>query len=158
PASWSGVVGLKPTHGLVPYTGAFPIEPSFDHLGPMGRSVEDVALLLSVIAGPDGLDPRQQNVVTQDYIAAPAEPLAGLRIGVLREGFARPESSLESDAVVRKALAELDKAGAIVEDISVPWHIDGYHVGTAAIMEGAAEFLYNGNAMGFGFKGYYPAA
>ena len=158
PASWSGVVGLKPTHGLVPYTGAFPIEPSFDHLGPMGRSVEDVALLLSVIAGPDGLDPRQGNVVMQDYRTGAAEPLAGLRIGVLSEGFGRPESDPHSDAVVRRALAEVAKAGATLEKLSIPWHIDGYHVGTAAIMEGAGEFLYTGNAMGFGFKGYYPAA
>jgi amidase len=158
PASWSGVVGLKPTHGLVPYTGAFPIEPSFDHLGPMGRTVEDVALLLSVIAGSDGLDPRQGKVMTHDYRAAAEEPLSGLRIAILREGFGRPESDPQSDAIVRKALGKLAKAGATVEEISVPWHIDGYHVGTVAIMEGAGEFLYNVNAMGVGFKGRYPAA
>lgn len=158
PASWCGVVGLKPTHGLVPYTGAFPIEPSFDHLGPMGKTVEDVALLLSVIAGPDGLDPRQLNVATQDYLSALEGPAGGLRIGVVREGFARPESDPASDAVVRHALAALANAGCIVEEISIPWHIDGYHVGTAAILEGAGSFLYGGNAIGAGFKGYYPEA
>ena len=70
PASWTGVYGLKPTHGLVPYTGAFPIELTLDHCGPMAGTVEDVALLLSVIAGEDGHDPRQINVVKQDYMAA----------------------------------------------------------------------------------------
>jgi len=53
PSCWSGIYGLKPTWGLVPYTGAFPIEPSLDHLGPMARSTRDVALLLSVLAGPE---------------------------------------------------------------------------------------------------------
>jgi amidase len=158
PASWTGIVGLKPTHGLVPYTGAFPIEPSFDHLGPMGRTVADVALLLSVIAGPDGLDSRQQSIVVPDYRAAARQPPAALRIGVLREGFGRPESDPESDAVVRRALAELAKSGATVEEISIPWHIDGYQIGTAAIMEGAGEFLFAGNAMGVGFRGHYPKA
>ena len=54
PASWCGIVGLKPTHGLVPYTGIFPIELTLDHTGPMARTVADAALLLEVIAGPDG--------------------------------------------------------------------------------------------------------
>ena len=157
PASWCGVVGLKPTHGLVPYTGAFPIEPSFDHLGPMGRSVKDVALLLSVIAGEDGLDPRQIKVETQDYLAAIQQPAEDLRIGVVREGFGRPESDAANDLIVRGALARLSKAGAIVEDISIPWHTDGYQVGTVAIIEGAGDFLFARNALGLGFKGHYPA-
>ena len=62
PASWCGIYGLKPTYGLVPYTGIFPIELTLDHTGPMARSVADVALLLEAIAGPDGLDPRQRAV------------------------------------------------------------------------------------------------
>src|SRR5215218_8635256 len=56
PASYSGIVGHKPTHGLVPYTGAFPIEQTLDHVGPMTRTVGDAALVLNVIAGLDGLD------------------------------------------------------------------------------------------------------
>ena len=51
--------GLKPTHGLVPYTGRLPIENTLDHTGPMTANVADNALLLEVLAGPDGLDPRQ---------------------------------------------------------------------------------------------------
>ena len=71
PASWSGIVGHKPTWGLVPYTGAFPIELTLDHLGPMCRSVRDCARMLEVIAGPDGLDPRQGGAVTQPYVRGP---------------------------------------------------------------------------------------
>src|SRR5947199_6151802 len=59
PSCSCGVYGLKPTYGLVPYTGVFPIELTLDHTGPIAGSVEDVALLLEAIAGPDGLDPRQ---------------------------------------------------------------------------------------------------
>ncbi|OOK70557.1 amidase family protein [Mycobacterium kansasii] len=57
PAALCGIVGLKPTYGLVPYTGAFPIERTIDHLGPMTRTVADAAVLLTVLAGPDGHDP-----------------------------------------------------------------------------------------------------
>src|SRR5690606_695313 len=62
PSAWSGTVGHKPTYGLVPYTGGFPIERTIDHLGPMGRTVRDVAMMLDVLAGPDGQDPRQKQV------------------------------------------------------------------------------------------------
>jgi amidase len=158
PASWSGVVGLKPTHGLVPYTGAFPIEPTLDHLGPMGKNVGDVALLLSVIAGPDGLDARQRQAVKANYLESVNQPLQGLRIGVVREGFARPESSEASDAVVRRALEAMASAGAATEDISIPWHRDGYDVTTALVLEGSAHFLFDQNAVGFGLKGHHPSA
>ena len=59
PAAFSGIYGMKGTHGLVPYTGVMPIEITIDHTGPMTRNVRDNALLLEVLAGPDGLDPRQ---------------------------------------------------------------------------------------------------
>ena len=60
PSAYCGTVGHKPTHGLVPYTGAFPIENTIDHLGPITRTVHDAALMLGVLAGRDGLDPRQR--------------------------------------------------------------------------------------------------
>ena len=64
PAAWSGVIGLKPTHGLVPYTGMVGIDQTFDHAGPLARRVEDVALLLQAIAGKHESDPRQRDVET----------------------------------------------------------------------------------------------
>jgi amidase len=71
PACWSGIVGHKPTYGLVPYTGVFPIELTLDHTGPMARSAADVALFLEAIAGRDGLDPRQPTEVpTERYSEA----------------------------------------------------------------------------------------
>jgi amidase len=70
PSSWCGTYGLKPTYGLVPCTGMFPIEQTLDHAGPICASTADVALLLSVIAGRDPLDPRQFECETQDYRSA----------------------------------------------------------------------------------------
>src|SRR6266849_1093176 len=67
PASFCGIYGMKPTHGLVPYTGIMPIEIYVDHTGPMTRTVADNALLLEVLAGPDGYDPRQYDVKTHPY-------------------------------------------------------------------------------------------
>src|SRR5262249_4317190 len=90
PAAWCGVVGLKPTHSLVPYTGIAGIGQTFDHCGPLGRTVADVAALLEAIAGRHHSDPRQREVRTADYVAAVAEAaddLHGLRIGVVEEGF-----------------------------------------------------------------------
>src|SRR4051795_2737626 len=93
PASWSGCCGHKPTYGLVPYTGIFPIELTLDHIGPMARTVADCALMLDAIAGEDGLDPRQVNVVVQDYVSALEVGADGLRVGVLLEGFEIPDVS-----------------------------------------------------------------
>ncbi len=70
---------MKPTHGLVPYTGIMPIEITLDHTGPMTNNVRDNALLLEVLAGEDGLDPRQYNVKTEDYTAALGGNARGLR-------------------------------------------------------------------------------
>ena len=68
PAAWSGVVGYKPTNVLVPYTGCMMIEMTLDHCGPMANTVEDSALMLSAIAGPDPLDPRQRGVIPAHYV------------------------------------------------------------------------------------------
>ena len=157
PASWTGVYGLKPTHGLVPYTGAFPIELTLDHCGPMAGTVEDVALLLSVIAGEDGHDPRQINVVKQDYMAALDQGMEGLRIGVLKEGFARPESETVVDAKVREAVAKLEALGAVAKEISIPMHLDGPHIWNGIGFEGATLMMRAGS-QGTCWNGHYLAS
>jgi amidase len=122
PASFCGVVGMKPTHGLVPYTGILSLEPTIDHAGPITRGVADNAALLQVIAGPDGFDPRQAAACSDDYTAALGRGVEGLRIGVLREGFGHPSAEPDVDAAVRAALARLGRLGAKVEEVSVPMH------------------------------------
>ena len=126
PASYSGIVGLKPTWGLVPYTGILGMHPLIDHTGPMTRNVADNALLLEVIAGLDGVDSRQSRDAESSYAdAATIGDLRGVRIGLLREGFATPVSEADVDAAVRDAVAALEARGASVSEVSVPLHVRG---------------------------------
>ena len=92
PASFCGIYGMKATHGLVPYTGVMPIEITLDHTGPMTRNVRDNALLLEVLAGADGLDPRQiapkvaelhrgaRTAASRDCGSASSRKVSGLRV------------------------------------------------------------------------------
>src|SRR3954466_5322920 len=124
PAAFSGIVGHKPTHGLVPYTGAFPIELTIDHLGPMTRTVADAARMLDAIAGRDGLDPPQPpHRVTEHYAAALGGDVAGLRVGVVAQGFGHEGLSEDGvDDTVRAAAARLRELGIEVVDVDLPWH------------------------------------
>ncbi len=159
PASWCGCYGLKPTHGLVPYTGAFPIEQTLDHLGPIARSTADCALLLEVIAGADGYDPRQLPTEREAYTKALGTGVAGLRIGVVAEGFGWPAvSEADVDEQVRRAAARFEQLGATVSAVSIPYHRDGQHVWTGIAIEGAAELMLKGNSMGTNWKGHYTTS
>lgn len=156
PASWSGCYGIKGTHGLVPYTGIFPIEITLDHVGPMARTAEDCARMLEVIAGPDGLDPRQYDVRTAKYTQALSDNLSGLRIGILREGFGIADvSESDVDSAVRDAVRILEKAGASVSEVSVPMHSDGLALWSAVAFEGATELMVRGDAYGTNWRGHY---
>jgi amidase len=156
PASLCGVVGLKPTHGLIPYTGAFPIERTIDHLGPMTRTVADAALLLTVLAGPDGWDPRQPGqIAAVDYRAGLTGDVAGLRVGILTEGFGQYGSLPEVDELVRSAARRFTEIGCTVGEISVPWHRQALHVFTVIITDGASSQMLDGNGYGVGVDGLY---
>ena len=158
PAGWCGVYGMKPTHGLVPYTGVMPIESTIDHAGPMTSTVADNALLLEVIAGPDGLDPRQYNVRVDKYTAALGRGVAGMRIGVLTEGFNHENSEADVDQKVREAAKRLRDLGATVEDVSIPMHRDGPAIWTPIALEGLMAQMMHGNGMGFNWKGLYTTS
>lgn len=155
PSSFSGSYGLKPTYGLVPYTGAFPIELTLDHLGPIAATVPDLALLLEVIAGPDGLDPRQVGIRVDDYSTGLEDGIDGLRVGVVEEGFGHPNSEADVDECVRAAAEQLRGLGATVEAVSIPWHADGGHVWTGIGIEGPLALMVRGNGGGTNAKGFY---
>ena len=127
PSSFCGIVGMKPTFGLVPYTGILGMNPNIDHAGPMTANVADNALLLEVLAGSDGVDSRQSRDVAFDYDGVFTRELggdlSGFRIGVVREGFAGPASEAAVDDKVRSAAVLLGKLGATVTDVSVPLHL-----------------------------------
>ncbi len=158
PACWSGCYGMKPTHGLVPYTGVMPIEATIDHTGPLTATVADNALLLEVIAGPDGLDPRQYNVRVDKYTNALGRGVAGMRIAVVNEGFARAESESDVDQKVREAADRLRGLGATVEDVSIPMHLDGPAIWTPIALEGLQAQMMTGNGMGFNWEGMYTTS
>jgi len=156
PAGWSGVVGIKATFGLVPYTGAFPIEYTIDNLGPIARTVDDTALLLTAIAGPDGVDHRQAGAPSDvDYTTGLDRDPVDLRIGVVAEGFGHPNSEGEVDETVRAALGRLEAAGAEVRRISVPEHLWATAVWSVIATEGAAWQMLRGNGYGLNHKGRY---
>jgi amidase len=144
PSSWSGTVGLKPTYGLVPYTGVMSIDPSLDHVGPMARSVRDVALMLEVIAGKDPLDQRQRNVPAQAYTDVLDRGVAGLRLAVLREGFDQPGADPDVNAAVRRAVESLVKLGAKAEEVSVPGHHEAHSLLWPIVGEGMMHLAQTG--------------
>ncbi|XP_028403581.1 uncharacterized protein LOC114526246 [Dendronephthya gigantea] len=125
PAAACGIVGLKPTFGLVPYTGITSFEPTVDHTGPMAMTVKDTALLLEVIAGyDDGLDHRQpRDIKIPSYTKGLTGEIEGIRVGLVKEGFDISEKDVND--LVRKSAERLSEKGAVVEDVSIPWHLDG---------------------------------
>jgi amidase len=158
PAAFSGCYGMKPTHGLVPYTGVMPIETTLDHVGPMTGNVADNALLLEVIAGEDGLDPRQYAPRVEKYTAALGKGVAGMRIAVVKEGFGHPASEPDVDAKVRAAAERLRGLGATVDEVSIPMHLNGLAIWTPIAAEGATNQMMKGNGFGTGWQGLYTTS
>ena len=154
PSSWCGVVGLKPTHSLVPYTGIVGMDNTFDQTGPMARTVAEVAVTLEVIAGKDSLDPRQGEVPLQPYTEFLDRSVSGLRVGIVTEGFGWPRSEPDVDHAVHRALDVFKEMGAQTTDISIPAHreTDGINWGLTA--EGTAALL-RANGTGFHWQGFY---
>lgn len=155
PASFCGAYGMKPTHGLVPYTGIMPIEPTIDHAGPITGNVRDNALLLEVIAGEDGLDPRQYCPKVDRYTQAVGMGVSGMRIGIVREGFGRPESEADVDSKVRAAAEKFRALGAMVEEVSIPMHLTGAAIWTPIALEGLTDIMMHGNGFATGWEGLY---
>lgn len=155
PAAFCGINGLKPTWGLVPYTGTASIETSLDHLGPMTRGVRDNALLLSVIAGDDGLDPRQRGAVGCDYSAGIDDGVRGVRVGVVAEGFDWPEVTDGVRHCVMGAIGRLAACGAETGRISIPLHQAGRAFGTPIEIEGLFNQVFLASGIGAQGRGPY---
>lgn len=164
PAAYTGIYGLKPTHGLVPYTGLTALYPAIDHCGPMAGSVRDTALLLTVLAGYDGFDPRmtpetplRQNVPSYHEVLDKAiesrkaagewtatSAARGLRIGLVKEAWSAPQLSEEVAAAVKKAGQRFASLGGIVEEVSIPLHALGGVIFAAVTGAGMADVFLGG--------------
>jgi aspartyl-tRNA(Asn)/glutamyl-tRNA(Gln) amidotransferase subunit A len=119
PASYCNIVGLKPSYGRVSRYGLVAFGSSLDQIGAMGRTVEDVARLLQVIAGHDPLDATSMPTPVPDYLAGLRGGVQGMKIGVPREYFGAGLQP-EVEAAVRTAISQLETLGAKAVEISLP--------------------------------------
>lgn len=119
PAGFTGVVGLKPTYGRVSRYGLIAFASSLDQIGPMARTVTDVAVLLQVIAGHDPRDSTSVELPVPDYVGALGQGVRNVRIGVAREAFGQGLQREVRDAV-HAAATHLQRLGAVLADVSLP--------------------------------------
>ncbi|MBD0742301.1 amidase [Streptomyces sp. CBMA152] len=119
PAALNGVVGLKPTYGLVPRHGVTSLSWSLDHVGPITRTVEDAALVLTALAGHDPRDPASLSVPVADYRPGAGTDLTGLRIGVPRTYYF-DNVHPQVETAVRHAIGQLEALGAQLVDVDIP--------------------------------------
>jgi len=136
PASHCGIVGLKPTYGLVSTRGVLTLSWSLDHVGPMCRTVEDAAIMMNIIAGHDSLEPTSADTPIPDYTRAMKTSTAKLRLGITRTPFFAnldPEVSTAMDA----ALAVLGKMTAGTMEVELPV------AGNAATLWGSEAYAYH---------------
>lgn len=160
PAAYCGIVGLKPTYGLASVRGIVPLAESFDHVGPMARTVADAALVLGSIAGYDPLDEASILTYAPDYVDALTRPTATLRLGTPRAPF-YDDVDPEIAAAVDRALQSLSHVTAGRQDVELPriqriqslisfeayrYHVehltmrrDLYHPSTLERIEGGAD-------------------
>lgn len=164
PASYNGIYGLKPTFGLVPYTGAGSMSPMIDHLGPLAAKLEDIAVLLEVMAGYDGYDPRMspeaplahqvkpyQELLLQarQVIHSTSKPGHKLRVGLLKESFHMPGVAADvRDNVYQAATQYFEAVGACVVEVSIPMHQQGPAIWAAATRPSMSSYLCQGNPSG----------
>ncbi|MFD7912400.1 amidase [Streptomyces sp. NPDC059752] len=119
PAALNGVVGLKPTYGLVPRHGVTSLSWSLDHVGPLTRTVEDAGLVLAALVGHDPRDPASVAAPAADHRPGPGTDLTGLRVGVPGNYyFDRVDPEVE--AAVRRAIGRLEELGARLVDVEIP--------------------------------------
>jgi amidase len=158
PASWCGVVGMKPTHGLVPYVGVAGIDQTFDHCGPLARTTGDAALLLQAIAGRDEGDPRQCEVPERDYVAAVEEApatLAGARLGLVTEALGEDVGAEPATiAAVHETVERMRGLGADIVEVSLPEHLRAGGIAFIGFVEGMTNLMESGGN-GYSWRGRY---
>ena len=118
PASFCGLVGLKPTYGRISSAGVMPLDSNLDSIGPMTRTVADAALLFQILAGPDPADPKTLNQPCDNVLEELDQDIAGMRLGLPREYF-WDEVDPEVEAAVRASARVFAELGAHVDEISL---------------------------------------
>jgi aspartyl-tRNA(Asn)/glutamyl-tRNA(Gln) amidotransferase subunit A len=142
PAALNGVSGLRPSYGRVSTKGAVPLSMSMDTIGPMARSAEDVALLLTVMAGHDASDPTSAQRPSEDFTALLNVDVAGMRLGVPSDHFF---DHLEHDVriAVEQAISTLETCGMDIREVHLPHAGESRTVFNAMVLPEAAALLDN---------------
>lgn len=159
PAANCGVVGMKPTFGLVPYTGSGSNEPTNDHLGPMTRNVLDNAIFLEVIAGNDNIDdrsfaaPKPSNIPAYSSVQnLPVDkPLAGKKFAIITESLTTPATDDRVIETFNRSVAKFKDLGATVDEVSIPIHAKGAAIWTGISKVGGFLAKTSGS---FGRRGH----
>jgi len=156
PAAWCGVASIKPTHGRVPTYGIVYMDHSLDYVCPIAKTVQEVALTLEVIAGPDRRDPqvRQVPASVERHPEGVERPLNSLRIGLLKEAFEWPTAESDVSRLVRDAVGRLGERGVTVEEISVPLLRYADSIWSGVVTHGMTA-LFQSDAEGYWRGGYY---
>ncbi len=143
PASFCGVVGLKPTYGRVSRYGLIAFASSLDHIGPFSKTVKDAAIVLQTIAGRDPMDSTSADIPVPDYVTELEKPVRGLKIGVAKEYLGEGLDS-EVRSAVADAVQKLSKLGCEIVEISLPhteYAISAYYIiATAEASSNLARF------------------
>lgn len=151
PASFCGVVGLKPTYGRVSRYGLIAFASSLDHIGPLTKTVKDAAIMLKTVAGRDPMDSTSAELPVPDYVAELEEPVKGLKIGVAKEYFGE---GLDADvrSAIEAAIEKLANLGCEIVEVSLPhtkYAIPAYYlVATAEASSNLARF----DGVRYGFR------
>ena len=151
PASYCGVVGVKPTYGAVSRYGLVAFASSLDQIGPVTRTVEDAALALNVLCGHDRRDSTSLDMTHPDYTATIGKDARGMRIGLPKEYFG-PGLSADVKAAVDKAVNALEDAGAVVEEATLPtfdYALSAYYIISSAE---AASNLSRFDGVKYGYR------
>ena len=141
PASFNGIVGLRPTWGRVSQYGLLPFSWSMDTAGPMTRTVEDAALVMNAIAGRDLNDPQTSKLPVPDFTKTLSTDLSDIRVGLIQEYMEEGITNAEVIQAVKAAATQLGELGAIVEDVSLPLLVE---MGTASaiVSESDGAFVH----------------
>jgi aspartyl-tRNA(Asn)/glutamyl-tRNA(Gln) amidotransferase subunit A len=151
PASFCGVVGLKPTYGRVSRYGLIAFASSLDHIGPLTKTVKDAAIMLRTIAGRDPMDSTSAEVPVPDYVAELDKPVKGMKVGVAKEYFGEGLDA-ELRSAIEAAIQKLAKLGCEIVEVSLPhtkYAIPAYYlVATAEASSNLARF----DGVRYGFR------
>jgi aspartyl-tRNA(Asn)/glutamyl-tRNA(Gln) amidotransferase subunit A len=142
PSSWCGITGLKTTIGRVSTYGVLPLSPTLDTPGPMARSVEDAALLYTLMQGPDPLDPLTRGLPYTDPMPTLRRGVRGLRLARMPEGE-RQHASADVLAAYERSLAELERLGADIVDVQLPFRFADVAAYNLRIMAAESYALYH---------------